>query len=87
LQGSVVAERIRLALSASTLVVDDLVISVTASIGLASTDSIGYDLQRLCRASDAALYQAKHMGRNRVVIDGDEGDQAPVAMSTRRHPA
>jgi diguanylate cyclase (GGDEF)-like protein len=87
LQGSVVAERIRLALAASPLVIDYVVISVTASIGLASTESLGYDLQRLCRASDAALYQAKHMGRNRVVIDGDEGDQAPVAMSTRRHPA
>jgi diguanylate cyclase (GGDEF)-like protein len=87
LQGSVVAERIRLALAASPLVVDDLVISFSASIGLASTDSAGYDLQRLCRASDAALYQAKHMGRNRVIIDGDGGDRAPVAMSTWRRPA
>ncbi|PTR32909.1 diguanylate cyclase (GGDEF)-like protein [Luteibacter sp. OK325] len=76
LQGSVVAERIRLALTASPLVMDGLVISVSASIGLASTDSAGYDLQRLCRASDAALYQAKHMGRNRVVIDGDGDDGA-----------
>lgn len=81
LQGSVVAERIRMALTASPLVVDGLVISFSASLGLASTDSVGYDLPRLCRASDAALYQAKHMGRNRVIIDGDEGAQAPVAKS------
>jgi diguanylate cyclase (GGDEF)-like protein len=87
LQGSVVAERIRLALAASPLVMDGLVISFSASIGLASTDGAGYDLQRLCRASDAALYQAKNMGRNRVIIDGDGSDQAPVAVSSRRRPA
>ena len=81
LQGTVVAERIRLALSASPLVVDDLVIFVSGSLGLASSDTAGYDLERLCRASDAALYQAKYRGRNRVVIDGDEGAPAPVAKS------
>lgn len=79
LQGSVVAERIRIALAASPVVMDDLVIAFSASIGLASIDRTGYDLQRLCRASDAALYQAKNMGRNRVVIDGEGGSQAPLA--------
>jgi diguanylate cyclase (GGDEF)-like protein len=81
LQGSVVAERIRLALTASPLVVDDLVIFVSASLGLASTENACYDLQRLCRASDAALYRAKNMGRNRVIIDGDHEPRVPVAMS------
>jgi diguanylate cyclase (GGDEF)-like protein len=81
LQGSVVAERIRVALAASPLVVDDMVIFASASLGLVSTDSAGYDLQPLCRAADAALYRAKHMGRNRVVIHGDEGAKAPVASS------
>lgn len=74
LQGTVVAERIRLALAASPVVVDGLVISFSASIGVACTDTTGYDLQRLCRASDAALYRAKHMGRNRVVTDGEDDD-------------
>jgi diguanylate cyclase (GGDEF)-like protein len=87
LQGALVAERIRLALAASPLVMEGVVVSYSASIGLACTDMTGYDLQRLCRASDAALYRAKRTGRNRVVLDGDGGDSAtlplPGAASTK----
>lgn len=79
LQGTVVAERIRLALAASPLVMDGVVVSFSASIGLACTDVTGYDLQHLCRASDAALYQAKHLGRNRVVIDSDTGKSTALS--------
>ena len=80
LQGGVVAERLRTALSASPLVVEGAVVSVTASIGVACVDTAGYDLQRMCRAADAALYVAKHEGRDRVVMDG----RAPV---TPAYPA
>jgi diguanylate cyclase (GGDEF)-like protein len=72
LQGTVVAERIRAALEASPLVTDGVVVPLSVSIGLACTDTMGYDLQHLRRAADAALYRAKHMGRNRVVVEGDE---------------
>jgi len=91
LQGTVVAERIRVALSASPLVMDGVVVSFSASIGLACTDVTGYDLQHLCRASDAALYQAKHLGRNRVVVDSDPGKSTalspPSVMSKNPHTA
>ncbi|MDF4003275.1 diguanylate cyclase [Luteibacter sp. PPL552] len=84
LQGTVVAERIRLSLAASPLIVDDVVVSISASIGLACTDTIGYDLQRLFRGSDAALYLAKRTGRNRVVVDGDDRSAAtPFPAHTR----
>jgi diguanylate cyclase (GGDEF)-like protein len=87
LQGTVIAERIRQALVASPLVAEGLVISFSASIGVACTDTTGYDLPRLCRVSDAALYQAKRTGRNRVIIDGDESGQSVVPMTTSPRPA
>lgn len=82
LQGSVIAERIRLAISASPLVVDGTVVAFSVSVGLACTDAAGYDLPPLCRAADAALYKAKHKGRNVVVIDGDDDATAPLRVSS-----
>jgi len=91
LQGTLAAERIRVTLAASPLVMDEVVVSFSASIGLASSDMTGYDLQQLCRASDAALYRAKRMGRNRVVIDSHGEDSTaqplPAAASTNHRPA
>ncbi len=86
LQGSVVAERIRLALSASPLLMDGAVISFSASIGLVCTDTTGYDLQRLCRAADAELYRAKRSGRNRVAIEGDADDASTQSLAASGLP-
>ncbi|MBS0421793.1 MAG: GGDEF domain-containing protein [Proteobacteria bacterium] len=41
---------------------------VSASFGLASTAASGSELRQLLAHADAALYQAKRTGRNRVVI-------------------
>lgn len=73
-KGAALAEHLRLVLAASPLVMDEVVVSFSASIGLACTETAGYDWQRLCRASDAALYRAKHRGRNCVAIDGDDDE-------------
>jgi diguanylate cyclase (GGDEF)-like protein len=70
-QGIAVANRIRLAIEATPVEVEDSVISLSASVGVASTDRSGYGLQRLCREADAALYRAKRSGRNRVVADAE----------------
>jgi diguanylate cyclase (GGDEF)-like protein len=40
----------------------------SASFGLASTISSGYDLRQLLAHADAALYTAKRAGRNRVAV-------------------
>jgi diguanylate cyclase (GGDEF)-like protein len=68
-QGVVIANRIRSAIEATSFNVDGRVISLSASVGVASTDRSGYGLQRLCREADAALYRAKRSGRNRVIAD------------------
>ena len=63
-----VAERIRLAISELRLTHDEGPVSLTASIGVACLASDeGPSAQTLFQAADAALYAAKHGGRNRVV--------------------
>jgi len=42
--------------------------TVSASFGIASTASSGYDLRQLLAHADSALYAAKRAGRNRVAV-------------------
>lgn len=74
-QGMVIAERIRIAIASAPLTKDGDAVTVSASVGLASTDTSGYQLLRLCKEADEALYRAKRAGRNRVFAD-DRGGAA-----------
>lgn len=72
---------------------------VTASIGVATFPGHGDTAERLLRAADLALYQAKAAGRNRVAMAATQGDRpststaegadesqpAIVAISSQRH--
>lgn len=62
------SEQIRIAINATA---DDETqdISISASLGIASTSYHGHDLRQLLVAADEALYRAKRNGRNRVVIN------------------
>jgi len=73
-QGVAIAERIRLAIGTAKVESDGVAVGVSTSVGLAATDASGYDLQRLCKQADAALYRAKRGGRNRVVVDAADDD-------------
>jgi predicted signal transduction protein with EAL and GGDEF domain len=68
-------------------------VKATASLGIASTEAFGYELDTLMRRADMAVYAAKRAGRNRVVVatmghempDADnEMFSAPTASMTHR---
>jgi diguanylate cyclase (GGDEF)-like protein len=77
-QGVTIANRIRLAIEATPIEADGCVVSLSASVGVASTDTSGYGLQQLCREADAALYRAKRTGRNRVIADTENDSVVEV---------
>lgn len=62
------AERLRVALAAEPLVRGDLRLELTASFGVATLTRDDRVFDDLLRRADAALYRAKHEGRNRVVV-------------------
>ena len=61
----IAADRVRLTFAQSGIAVDDMPVETTVSIGVAS-GPVGTSLDVLLVAADAALYQAKRSGRNRV---------------------
>jgi len=67
-QAKRVAERIRQQVEAASVIVAGLPAKATVSIGIASTDEFGYDLDTLIRQADSAVYAAKRAGRNRVEV-------------------
>jgi len=48
---------------------------VTVSIGVSTFSPLVNTSESIIAAADRALYQAKHMGKDRVVFDGEEGMQ------------
>src|SRR5437773_3050343 len=75
-----VADRLRETIGAGAFTSRFREISITASFGVCALDKVcgsSSDLaQRMVRAADAALYESKHLGRNRVtagcIADTDE---------------
>jgi diguanylate cyclase (GGDEF)-like protein len=63
-QAIVAAEDVRARLAAAHAVHGDQPIPATTSVGVAGAADL--DFQALISAADAALYRAKHLGRNRV---------------------
>lgn len=60
------AEAMRSALEGMTLTDHGQTFTVTASFGVASTETSGIDQGSLLKAADSALYAAKRSGKNRV---------------------
>jgi len=63
-----VAERMRLAVASGNLQADGELLRYTASFGVAAFDPRELSLNRFIDRADAALYEAKRSGRNRVEL-------------------
>ena len=66
---TVLAERIRRKVAEEPIETDDGKVRVTISIGVATIDEEMRSPEDLFKRADAALYEAKQAGRNRVVED------------------
>ncbi len=74
-----VAERIRTRIANERIRIVDGGggLNVTASLGVATTPGASADVQELVAAADAALYEAKRAGKNRVVVADTAGPRLP----------
>jgi diguanylate cyclase (GGDEF)-like protein len=70
-----VAEKVRAAVEA--IVLSNLNLRVTASLGVATLPDDCGDADSLVRAADRALYGAKGRGRNRVELFESRREPAP----------
>lgn len=84
-----VAERLRAAYEVAGLMVDDIAVGSTVSIGMATSYSAVPDIDALLVRADEALYLAKREGRNRFRCAPDEpgAEQARALSEARKKPA
>ena len=73
----IVAERLRSALTDSPLVIADLSLEVSASLGVAEFHPDDGKYEQLIQTADSALYRAKENGRNQVAV-GDRENTLPT---------
>jgi diguanylate cyclase (GGDEF)-like protein len=68
------AERVRRALRSTDIALDQGVLRVTASVGVAMLHPDDTEPEQLIRRADQAMYAAKAAGRDRVVVETSTGD-------------
>jgi len=83
-EAAAVCERLRATAERTPWEGGSVTMGVTLSLGLAEVDP-GQGLEHAIRQADAALYAAKHAGRNRVCAAG--GGQHPLRPASKAEPA
>ena len=83
-QATVIAESLRRQIAQSPVALaNGQVLALTASIGVAGHDGHP-DYERLMARADAAMYEAKRSGRNRVVVASADLQEAPGRRALQR---
>ena len=72
----ILAERLRLRIMDTPVTYLDAMFGITISLGVAEYSTGRTTLEQIVAAADVALYEAKHTGRNRVVVSLPVGTQA-----------
>lgn len=77
-------EALRTTIAATRTAIEGQDLSVTASFGVAQASDVGYEWRELISHADKALYEAKHQGRNRIVLyqSSQEGESMPGEVPT-----
>jgi diguanylate cyclase (GGDEF)-like protein len=65
-EAAIAAERVRIAFETAGAEIAGRCMGATVSIGVADTPAHAFSIERLLSRADAALYAAKHAGRNRI---------------------
>ena len=74
------AEALRVTIAGITAYQGTTKATVSASFGISTTGASGHELGQLLAHADAALYEAKRTGRNRVVVFGQPTEVIPLSI-------
>jgi diguanylate cyclase (GGDEF)-like protein len=75
---TLLAERLCLMLKENPLIVNDDLVPVTASFGVAIYDHDTHDLAALIHQADLAMYNAKHSGRDQIFVNASDLDSNSI---------
>ncbi len=81
-RAAVLAEKLRTAIAARTLGVDGQEVGVTSSIGVSEVQASDKSPAEILERADAALYEAKQSGRDRVCVALDESVSRPSGQAS-----